>query len=139
MRNGWIVCALILVCSGVGFAQSKSAPDTDYLGVWSGDWVGSGDGAGAGQLEITIEKGKDAGFAGKIKATGGGSDHNAVFTSLTFDGNKMTGKYDYPLGDGGQILLEGAFDGKASKGTWALFPPGQTTDVAHGTWTLAKK
>jgi hypothetical protein len=51
----------------------------------------------------------------------------------------MTGKYDYPLGDGGEILIEGAFEAKSSKGTWALTPPGQTAAVARGTWTLAKK
>lgn len=142
MRNGWIVCVLILVFSGVGYAQSdgKSAQGSDqYLGIWAGAWAGSGDDSGAGDLEITIEKGKDGALAGTMKATGGGSDHAAAFKSLSFDGSKMTGKYDYPAGDGGEVVLEGTFEGQAAKGTWILHPPGQATEVPHGTWTLTKK
>jgi hypothetical protein len=62
-----------------------------------------------------------------------------VFKSLSFEGDKMTGKYEYPLGDGGQIVLEGTFDKTAAKGTWTLTPPGQTSVGPHGTWTLTKK
>jgi hypothetical protein len=134
MRKGWIVCLLIVVLSAFGYAQGKNR----HLGAWAGTWAAS-EGDGSGGLEITIETGKDGALGGQVKATGGESGHTAVFKSLSFDGDKMTGKYEYPLGDGGQIVLEGTFDKASAKGTWALTPPGQTSGGPHGTWTLTKK
>jgi hypothetical protein len=135
MRHGWLVCLLIVVLGGAGFAQGTDG----HLGTWTGTWAGSAEGGGSGELEIAIEKGKDGALGGKMKATGGESGHSAVFKTLTFDGNRMTGKYDYPLGDGGEIVLQGTFDKTSAKGTWVLTPPGQTTEAARGTWTLTKK
>jgi hypothetical protein len=133
MRNSWIVCVLIVVLSAFGYAQGK---DT-HVGTWTGTWAAS-EGDGTGGLEITIENGKGGVLGGQVKATGGDSGHTATFKSLSFEGNKMTGKYDYPLGDGGLIVLEGTFDKASGKGTWLLTPPGQSTGP-HGTWTLTKK
>ena len=120
MRHGWLVCLLIVVLGGAGFAQGADS----HVGTWTGTWAGSAEGGA---------------LAGKMKATGGESGHSATFKSLAFDGNKMTGKYDYPLGDGGEIVLQGTFDKTSAKGTWVLTPPGQTTEAARGTWTLTKK
>jgi hypothetical protein len=133
MRKSWMVCLLVVVLSAVGYAQTK---DT-HLGTWVGTWAG-GDGGGSGELEITIENGKGGALGGQVKATGGESGHTAVFKSLSFDGNKMTGKYEYPLGDGGLIVLEGTFDKASASGTWVLTQPGQA-EGPHGTWTVTKK
>jgi hypothetical protein len=133
MRKSWVVCLLIVVLSAFGYAQEKDS----HLGTWAGTWAGA-DGGASGELQIIIENGKGSALGGQIKATGGDSGHTATFKSLSFEGNKMTGKYDYPLGDGGLIVLEGTFDKASGKGTWVLTPPGQT-EGPHGTWTLAKK
>jgi hypothetical protein len=134
MRKGWIVCLLIVGLSAFGHAQGKNS----HLGTWTGTWAAA-EGDGTGGLEITIETGKDGALGGQIKATGGESGHTAVFKMLSFDGDKMTGKYDYPLGDGGQIVLEGTFDKASAKGTWVLTPTGATSGGPHGTWTITKK
>ena len=139
MRNGLIVCVLTMVFSSVGFGQGSSKAADAYLGTWAGTWAASTEEGGTGELEITIEKGKDGALAGKMKASGGESGHSAAFKTLTVEGNKMIAKYDYPLGDGGEIVLEGDLDGTKAKGTWRLTPPGQPADVARGTWTTAKK
>jgi hypothetical protein len=133
MRKGWIVCLLIVGLSAFGYAQGKDS----HLGTWAGTWAAA-EGDGTGGLEITIEAGKDGALGGQVKATGGEAGHTAVFKTLSFDGNKMTGKYDYPLGEGGQIVLEGTFDKASAKGTWVLLPPG-ATEGPHGTWTITKK
>ena len=134
MRKGSIVCLLIVGLSAFGYAQGKDS----HLGTWAGTWAAA-EGDGTGGLEITIETGKDGALGGQIKATGGESGHTAVFKTLSFDGNKMTGKYDYPLGEGGQIVLEGTFDQASGKGTWVLTPTGATEGGPHGTWTVTKK
>jgi hypothetical protein len=133
MRKSWVVCLLIVVLSAFGYAQEKDS----HLGTWAGTWAGA-DGGGSGELQIIIENGKGGALGGQIKATGGDSGHTATFKSLSFEGNKMTGTYDYPLGDGGLIVLEGTFEKASGKGTWVLTPPGQT-EGPRGTWTLAKK
>jgi hypothetical protein len=141
MRNGWIVCALVMALTGIGYArgdgQAKAADR--HLGTWVGTWASSGEGGGAGELEVTIENGKQGALAGRLKATGGESGHTAVFKTLSFDGNKMSATYDYPLGEGGEIAMEATFEGSTAKGTWTLHPPGQGGQDARGTWTVTKK
>ncbi len=140
MRNGLILCVATLMFGAVGFGQGRSTQAADrYLGTWAGTWASATEDDGAGAIEITIEKGKDEAPAGKMKVTGGESGHSVAFKTLTFDGNKMTAKYDYPLGDGGEVVLQGDLEATTAKGTWKLTPPGQTADVARGTWTAAKK
>jgi hypothetical protein len=135
MRKGLVVCLLIAALSVLGYAQGKNS----HVGTWTGTWAAA-EGDGNGGLEITIETGKDGALGGQVKATGGESGHTAAFKSLSFDGDKMTGKYDYPLGDGGVIVLEGTFDKASAKGTWVLTPTGQPAGAGpRGTWTVAKK
>ena len=89
---------------------------------------------------MTIEKDKDGAPAGKVSVSGGESAHTAVFKSLSFEGNKMTGSYVYPLGDGGEIVLEATLDKGAGTGTWLLHPEGQPAGiVARGYWKVTKK
>jgi hypothetical protein len=134
---------MLLAISGVVRAQSegKRAQVADaYLGVWTGSWATSGDPADGGSFEMTIEKDKDGAPAGKVTVTGRDSAHSAVFKTLSFEGNKMNGTYDYPLEDGGEIVLEATFDKGAGTGTWLMHPKGQATEVAaRGTWKVAKK
>ena len=141
MRNGSIACVLTLVFGSMGFGQGTgkqaAAP---YLGTWAGTWASSSEEGGTGEIEVTIEEGNDGAPAGRLKVSGGEAGHSAAFKTLTFDGNKMTAKYDYPLGDGGEILLQAHLEDPKAKGTWKLTPPpGQTADAARGTWTATKR
>jgi hypothetical protein len=143
MRNGWLMCALLVVVSALAHAQGDgkhTEVPAQYLGVWSGSWAGGGDTATGGDFEMTIERGKDGAPAGKVNVGGGESGHSAVFKSLSFGDNKMNAKYDYPLGEGGEIVMEATFDGKKGTGTWLLHPQNQdSTVLARGTWTVTKK
>jgi hypothetical protein len=145
MRNRWLLAVLITLFGVAGHAQSDGRRASvaggadEYLGTWAGTWA-STDGARAGQFEMTIEKDGNGNPAGKVKVTGGESDHSADFKSLSFDGNKMTGKYDYPLDPADEVALDATVDGKTATGTWLVHPRGQDADVlARGTWTVTKK
>jgi hypothetical protein len=139
---GWMVCVVMAVVSMVAAPQSDSTPAQgidQYLGTWTGTWAGS-DGGNSGELELAIEKSKEGAPAGRIKAAGGESGHSATFKTLSFKGNQMTARYDYPLGDGGEIVMEATFDAGTAKGTWQLQAPGGGSDaLARGTWTVTKK
>ena len=142
MRFSWVLGLVIVIVGAVGHAQGngKSARIADeYLGAWAGSWT-SADGGSAGQFEMTLEKDKDGAPAGKVKVSGGEADHAAEFKSLSFDGNKMTGSYDYPPDPANEVVLEATIDGRTGTGTWVLHPRGQGGDVvARGTWTVTKK
>jgi hypothetical protein len=142
MRISLILCVLIAVFSNVGAAQGDAKPPQEfdqYLGTWAGTWAGS-EGGGGGELELVIEKGKDGQPTGRIKAAGGESGHSAIIKTLSFQGNQMTARYEYPLGEGGEIVMEAAFEATTGKGTWRLQPPGGSSEpVARGTWTVTKQ
>ena len=88
---------------------------------------------------MTVEKGKDGALAGKVNVSGE-MPHTAPFKSLSFAGNKMNGTYQYPLGDGGEVVLEASFEGNTLAGTWLLHPEGQATEIAaRGTWKVTRK
>src|SRR5262249_8940601 len=100
----------------------------------SGTW----EGPGTGQFELTIDKGKD-GPTGKVAVTTDGGNYNADVTSIVFDGNKMTAKYDFPLDPSAEVSIAATFDAGAAKGTWALRAKGQNDELASGTFTTTKK
>jgi opacity protein-like surface antigen len=136
MRNRLMVCLMALTFSTLAFAQAQQAADS-YAGAWAGTWTAA-DG-GSGDVEITFEKGKDGAPAGKVKTSGGGVEHSANFKSLSIDGKKLTGKYEYPLEGGGEITMDGTLDTSTAKGTWELHQASGTAAVAQGTWTVTKK
>ena len=141
MRYGWMTGLLIVAfCSALSAQDSsKTAQDTAaYAGTWAGTWEGGADG-GAGELEITIEKTSAGALAGKLKATGGASEHTAALKTLTIDAGTLKARYDYPLGEGGEVALDAAIEGGTATGTWALYPPGQTTALARGTFSITRK
>jgi hypothetical protein len=138
MQNRLMVCLMAIALTTFAFAQEKPAQAADsYAGTWAGTWR-SEDGASGG-VEITFEKGTDGKPAGKVKTSGGEVDHSAPFKSLSVDGKKVTGKYDYPLEGGGEITMEGTLDATTAKGTWVLRQTQGTAAVDQGTWTATKK
>jgi hypothetical protein len=141
MRNEWLACVLILLFSAGVMVQGdagRAQAGDKFLGTWTGTWTAS-DGGG-GDLEMVIQQDKDGKPGATIKVTGGDGDHTAVFTSLKFEGNVMTGKYDHKVGDPGEVVTQLTIDGTSGSGTWVLHPKGQDSEViARGTWTASKK
>ena len=91
-----------------------------------------------GGLELTIEAGKDGAFSGRVSVTGEPT-YEAVFTSLTFDGPKMTATYDFPPDNSILIKFAGDFESAKASGTWAAVTKAGGDEVAAGTWTATKK
>jgi len=140
VRNKATVFLLVFLFSIIGFAQERgpdnSSTGEEFVGVWSGSWEGAG---GSGGFELSLEKSKDTGVAGKVSVTGEPT-YKASFKALSFDGKKMNAKYDFPPNEAdAEVVLAAAFDGTSAKGTWSLRAKANDTEVAAGTWSVTKK
>ncbi len=137
MRYLVMVCLLMLAGGGSGHAQASAttAAAADYLGVWVGSW----DGPSNGEFDLTLDKNADGALHGKIAVTAGSPPYTSELKTVTLDGASFTGKYDYPLDDGGEVTLQATFDGRTGKGGWVLRPQGQEGEVARGTLALSRK
>jgi hypothetical protein len=132
-------CVLLLagaVCSTLPQrgADTTSKPE-QFVGTWSGTWDGGGAGGG---IELTLEQAKDSPITGKVAVTGEPT-YKAVFKSVSFDGHKMTAKYDFPPDDAMGIVLAGSFEGDTASGTWSARDKASDAEVATGTWKVTKK
>ena len=130
----------LLVAVMVAFALAApvvagQAPGEKYVGTWTGTW----DGAGSGDFEMTLDKAKDGPLGGRVAVATDGGNYNANFRTLSFDGPKMTARYDFPLDASAEIVVTANFEDKSAKGTWAMRPKGQEGDIAAGTFTVTKK
>jgi hypothetical protein len=130
----WLAVVLVATAwAAHGIAQDASAGEK-YVGVWSGTW----EGAGSGGFELTLEKAKDGTLMGRVSVTGEPT-YKATLSALSFDGPKMTARYDFPPEPAAEVLLTATFESDGAKGTWSLRETGSTTDVANGTWSVVKK
>ena len=142
MRNGWLVSLLVLALCGFapggrGLAAQSSTADK-YIGTWAGTW----DGAGSGEFELTLDKNreaKDAPLVGRVAVTTDGGNYNADLNAVSFSGQKMTAKYDFPLDPSAEVLVAATFEDRTARGTWSLRPKGQDTEIAGGSWTVTRK
>jgi hypothetical protein len=130
----------LLVVVMVAFAVAApivagQAPGEKYIGTWTGTW----DGAGSGDFEMTLDRAKDGPLGGRVVVGTDGGNYNANFKTISFDGPKMTARYDYPPDPGAEIVVMANFEDKSAKGTWAMRPKGQEGDLAAGTFTVTKK
>ena len=139
MRKSRTICValLVLLAGGVPRAQekpepAKPAPSTD---TWTGTWEGAGT---SGGFELTLEQPKEGPLTGKVAVTGEPA-YNAVFTSLSFDGKKLTASYDFTPDEAAEVSLAATADGNKLTGTWALVAKSDKTEVASGSWTVTKK
>jgi len=137
-KSPWIWCVLFVV-GAVGFTAAQRGPEgssepEQFVGTWSGTW----DGSGSGGFELTLEKGKNGPITGKVAVTGE-LPYKAAFTSLSFDGKKMSAKYDFPPDESAEVVLAASFEGTKATGTWSLQAKGTDASVASGTWTVARK
>ena len=63
----------------------------------------------------------------------------ADFTSISFEGAKMTARYVFPLDPSAEVVMDATFEKAEAKGTWSLRPKGQTDELAGGGIAVTKK
>lgn len=115
--------------------KPSTQSNTDqYAGTWAGTW----DGAGSGDFELTLEK-KGGALGGRVAVTTDAGPYTADLKSVSIDGSKLSAKYDFPLDAGAEVNIAASFEDRHAKGTWSLRPKGQETEIAGGTWTVARK
>lgn len=129
-----VLLVLLAVC--VPRAQDRPEPPKPetLTGTWTGTWDGAGSGGG---FELTLEQVKDGPLTGRVAVTGE-PEYKAVFKSLTFDGKKLTARYDFPPDEAAEVLLAATAEGSKLTGTWALIAKADKTEVASGSWTVTK-
>lgn len=131
-----VLSCVLFVLGAVCFVTAQTTPKPESLvGVWSGSWEGAGANGG---FELTLEQPKEGPVTGKVSVTGEPT-YKATFKSLSFDGNKMGAKYDFPADQSAEVTLAAAFDGNKATGTWSLAAQGTTDALASGTWTVTRK
>ena len=139
MRKHWCVFVCLLfwgvVCIEAQRGAEGSATGEEFIGVWSGNWEGSGS---SGGFELTLEKNNDGPVTGRVSVTGEPT-YKAGFKALSFEGKKMTAKYDFPPSELAEVVLVATFDGNSAKGTWSLRTKADSTEAVAGTWTVSKK
>jgi hypothetical protein len=117
-------------------AEGDARPaGAEFVGTWTGTW----EGGGAGRFDLTIERGADGHLAGGVAVGTDQGDYTAKFTELSFDGNKMNAKYDFPLESRADIAIEGTFATDAADGSWTMVPDGDTAALAAGSWKVSKR
>ena len=132
----WLwVFILGAVCSAAQRGAEGSSSGEQFVGTWTGTWDAGDSGGG---FELTVEKGKDGVVGGRVSVTGEPT-YKATLKALSFEGKKMSAKYDFPPDEGGEVLLEASFDGDAAKGTWSLREKANGNEVAAGGWSVARK
>jgi hypothetical protein len=134
-----ILAVLLLAVSGIVFAMHVEARQASNADAYAGMWTGTYDGSGTGQFEMTLDKGGDGTMTGKVNVTTDGGNYSADLKSVSFDGAKMTAKYDFPLDPSAEIVMMATFDGGTAKGTWSLHAKGQSDEIAAGGLTFTKK
>lgn len=113
--------------------RSKSADR--FTGKWTGSWEGAG---ASGGFELTLEQPKEGALAGRVAVTGEPT-YQATLKTLSFDGPRMTGSYDFPPDESLEVHLATTFEGNTAKGTWAVHEKAGGSEVAAGTWSVARK
>jgi len=131
----WVLVIVFLHCLASTTARAaQSTNGGEYTGTWSGTW----DGSGSGNFELTLEKAKDGGTAGKVAVTTEQGNYTADLKSVSFATNKMTASYDFPLDPSAEVALAATFEAAKAAGTWSLRPKGGA-ELVGGSFTLAKK
>ena len=136
MRNRCSVWLWLVIFSALGAAaQRGTSSGEDFLGTWNGTWDGAGAGGG---FEVTLEKDKDGAVSGRVSVTGEPT-YKATFKALSFEGKKMTAKYDFPPDQSGEVVLEASFEGNTATGTWSLRAKANDSEAAKGGWKVTRK
>jgi len=137
MRTRTFVLIAAVSCAAVSMTAQqadKPAPES-YVGAWSGTWEGAG---GSGGFALTLEKSKDGAMTGKVSVTGEPS-YEATLKTVSFDGAKMTAKYDFTPDPAAEVVLTATFDAKSATGAWSLLEKASGNEVVSGGWKVARK
>ena len=127
----WFI-TLGVLCAAAG--QGGDTPRAEqFVGTWTGTW----DGAGSGGFELILEKSKDTPLTGRVSVTGDPT-YKATFKTVSFDGAKMTGKYDFPPDERAEVEIVLTFEAKAATGSWRVLEKATTSQVATGTLSLKR-
>ena len=128
----FVVCGMLVMSA----QQSDSArAGEQYAGLWTGTWDGSGSGGG---FDLTLEKSKDGPMTGSVSVTGEPS-YKATLKTVSFEGTKMTAKYDFTPDDAAEVVLTATFEGSKATGAWSLREKASGNEVAGGGWKVARK
>jgi hypothetical protein len=133
MRKPCFVLLGIVIIAAVCSAAQRD--NDQLLGTWSGTWDGSGPGGG---FELTLEREKDGPITGKVSVSGEPT-YKANLKTVSFDGKKMSARYDFTPDDAAEVILAATFDGNAASGTWSLREKATGNEVASGGWKVTKK
>jgi hypothetical protein len=128
----WLTAATLALLAAVALAQSDIGA---FVGTWNGTW----EGGGAGRFDLTIEKGSDGQPTGGVSVGTDQGDYTAKFKQLSFEGQNMKARYEFPLDAQADIVVTGAFNGGAAEGTWSLVQKDGDQSFAAGTWKVARK
>ena len=132
MRKQWLVAAALALLGAVAVAQTDIAA---FAGTWNGTW----EGGGSGRFDLTIERGSDGQPSGGVSVGTDQGDYTAKFKELSFEGQNMKARYEFPLDTQADVAVTGTFNGSAAEGTWSLVAKGGDQAFAGGTWKVAKK
>jgi hypothetical protein len=138
MRKSWAVYILLIMFGVVVSAQrgpEGASNGEQFVGTWTGSWSSANS---SGALELTLEKGKDGVVGGRISVSGDPT-YKAVFKALSFDGNKMTARYDVPPDESAEVAVTATFEGSQANGTWTAQARGTDNAPLTGTWTVTKQ
>ena len=80
------------------------------------------EGGGTGRFDLTIESGSDGQPTGGVSVGTDQGDYTAKFKQLSFDGQNMKARYEFPLDSQADVVVTGTFNGGAAEGTWSLVP-----------------
>lgn len=133
-----LIAILFVVC-GVLVMSAQQSDNAKAGEQYAGLWIGSWDGAGAGGgFDLTLEKSKDGPMTGSVSVTGEPT-YKATLKTVSFDGTKMTAKYDFTPDDAAEVVLTATFDGSKATGAWSLREKASGNEVASGGWKVARK
>ena len=128
----FIACGVLVISA----QQSDNAKAGEqYAGSWTGTWDGGGSGGG---FDLTLEKPKEGPITGSVSVTGEPA-YKATLKTVSFDGAKMTAKYDFTPDDAAEVVLTATFDGNKATGAWSLREKATGNEVASGGWKVARK
>jgi len=131
----WVLAVFFCAALGPTVVSTEQQSGADYAGQWTGTW----DGSGSGNFELTLEKAKDGGIAGKVAVTTEQGNYTADLKSVSFNANKMTAVYDFPLDPSAEVALAATFEAAKAAGTWSLRPKGGGAELVGGSFTVSKK
>jgi hypothetical protein len=127
-----LTAATLALIGAVALAQADISA---FVGTWAGSW----EGGGTGRFDLTIEKGSDGQPTGGVSVGTDQGDYTAKFKQLSFEGQNMKARYEFPLDSQADVVVAGTFNGSAAEGTWSLVPKDGDQVFAGGGWKVAKK